>query len=142
MKSSINTWGNPCSLSSPCFSPNGTGHEPGAAAKGSCRPVHRYWEAEFVALCSSFCALILSHKGKKHVKPSIQKWKFLSQTRCRGGVLTHERYGVLLAETLHGYTIPGQYPTPPPPLHHHHTPHPLPLGGVPSCSELFTHRSS
>lgn len=37
-------------------------------AEGSCPPVHRGWEAEFVAACSCFCAVIISNKEKPKCK--------------------------------------------------------------------------
>lgn len=40
------------------------GLHPCTAAEGSCPPVHRYGEGEFVAVCSCFCALMMSNKEK------------------------------------------------------------------------------
>lgn len=56
------------------------------AAEGSCPSVHRSWDHEYVAVCSCFCAAMISNKEKSECKILHMEMKVcVTDQECRWG---------------------------------------------------------
>lgn len=62
------------------------GLHPCAAAESSCPPVHRCWDHECVAVCSCFCAAVMSKKEKSECKTLHEEMEVsVTGQECRWG---------------------------------------------------------